>query len=100
MLDNLNTKQKRIIGLVGIVLLIFVSIFYYNKTNDNDTINVDESMLIANNSTEEDNKEKENEDIIVVHITGAVKMPGVVKLPEGSRMEDAIEKARRINRRQ
>ena len=28
-----------------------------------------------------------------MHITGAVKTPGIVKLPEGARIEDAIDKA-------
>ena len=37
-------------------------------------------------------KDTENEQIIV-HITGAVKVPGIIKLKQGSRIEDAVEQA-------
>ena len=47
-------------------------------------------MLSIENNTKENEGSKE---LVIVHITGAVKMPGIVKLPEGARIEDAIDKA-------
>lgn len=96
MLDNLNTKQKKIIGVIGIAILIALCAFFYTKSNNN-TIDVNDDILIQNNYTEENKSNEEIQNMIIVHITGAVKTPGVVKLQEGSRMEDAIEAARRIN---
>ena len=39
------------------------------------------------------NENNTNDDIVIIHITGSVKNPGIVKLKEGSRIEDAIESA-------
>lgn len=47
-------------------------------------------MLSIENNTKENEGSKE---LVIVHITGAVKTPGIVKLPEGARIEDAIDKA-------
>ena len=96
MLNNLETKQKKIIGIVGIVIIILLGIFFYNKINTKEEVDLEEDILISNNSSKESVQEEQG--IIVVHITGAVKTPGVVRLPEGSRIEDAIEQARRFNR--
>ena len=93
MLDNLNAKQKKILGIIGITIFIILGIFFYNKTNTKDTVELNEEMLISNNMTKENTSSEETAEIIVVHITGSVKKPGVVKLPEGSRMEDAIDAA-------
>ena len=94
MLENLTNKQKKIIITVGIVVLIGVIYFIYNKFGNVPNISESEEILISdsnssyNTSTNETNS---SEDIIVVHIAGAVKNPGIVKLKEGSRLEDAIE---------
>ena len=37
--------------------------------------------------------ENEKKEQVIIHITGSVKNPGIVKLKEGSRIEDAIEAA-------
>lgn len=99
MLDNLSTKQKKIIGTIGIIALVILSVFFYNRTSNQNTVDVEESILVANKLEEENTLKQDDEETIVVHITGAVKIPGVVRLKEGSRMEDAIQEARRINRR-
>lgn len=91
MLDNLNSKQKKIVVIVGIIVVIGIIYFIYNK-NENKDIEIDEEILIENNKTEDEiNNEETNE--IVIHITGEVNNPGIIKLKEGSRIEDAIEKA-------
>ena len=40
-----------------------------------------------------ENVEKEQEEMIVVHIAGEVKKPGIVKTKEGARIADIIEEA-------
>lgn len=91
MLDNLNSKQKKIVIIVGIIVVIGIIYFIYNK-NENKNIEIDEEILIENNKTEDEiNNEETNE--IVIHITGEVNNPGIIKLKEGSRIEDAIEEA-------
>ena len=93
MLDNLNSKQKRVVLIIIIVVVIVIIIYIYNS-NKIDNSELDEDMLVISNS---ENNTIENiteeKDMIIVHITGAVKTPGIVKLEEGSRIEDAINKA-------
>ena len=72
---------------------MFIS-FIYNKNQTKDDTILENDILITNTST--NNNLVENEfakDLVVVHITGSVKNPGIVKLSEGSRIEDAIQAA-------
>jgi len=93
MLDNLNSKQKKILLIIIIIVVTGIIIYIYNS-NKVDNSELSEDMLVVGNSI---NNTIENitdeKDMIIVHITGAVKTPGIVKLEEGSRIEDAINKA-------
>lgn len=95
MLENLTIKQKKILVIIGIIVNIGILYFIYNKSYKSEKIDLDENILVSNNVSNVDNSEIKNsqddKDIIVVHITGAVKNPGIVKLEEGSRIEAAIE---------
>ena len=93
---NLSKKQKIIISIVIIILFTLVLIYVYQN------LYVDDSEIILsnniNNVTENTNEietieEKNDEEIVVVHIIGEVNNPGVVTLPEGSRIIDAINMA-------
>ena len=90
MLDNLDNKQKKIVIIVGIIIIIGILYFIYNGIDKKSTDQIDNNMLSIENNTKENEESKE---LVIVHITGAVKMPGIVKLPEGARIEDAIDKA-------
>jgi competence protein ComEA len=92
MLDNLSLKQKKIIGIVGIIIVVVIIYFVYNR-KENDSIDVNEDILVQNNTNTSISSEEEIKDTIIIHIAGAVKTPGVVELEEGARMEDAIEAA-------
>ena len=88
---NLNKKQK--IMLVITLIIIIGCIFYYIYAKDEKTeINLENNLEIQN-ITEEQNKENFN-NTIFVHVSGAVNKEGVVELEMGSRMSDAINKAR------
>ena len=90
MFDNFSIKQKRIIIIVAII--ISVGIMYYIYSNAGNKIEIsNEEMLIQKNAVLSENKKEEEE--IVIHITGSVKIPGIVKLEEGARIKDAIEAA-------
>ena len=94
MLDNLSLKQKKIIIIIGALVLVGIMYFIFNK-NEKQNIITDENILIGNSEQNAiiDEKTEDIEDMIVIHITGAVKKPGIVRLQDGSRIEDAIEKA-------
>ena len=97
MLENLTSKQKKIIVIIGIVVASIVMYFIYQKAGSTQFIDEDDEILISKNismSNQIDTRDKEDlDEMIVVHIAGSVKSPGVVKLKQGARMEDAIEKA-------
>jgi competence protein ComEA len=94
MLDNLNKNQKRILIVIIIVVSIGFIYYIYNKIGKNENIDLDENILVTNNLTQEDNKNTQDEqEYVIVHITGSVKTPGIVKLKQGSRIEDAIQSA-------
>jgi competence protein ComEA len=89
MLEFLTQKKKIIIIVLAIIIL--GGYYIYNSSKDYNTIEETQEILVASNTTE--TKEDEEEDMIAIHITGAVKTPGVVKVKEGSRIEDVIEVA-------
>ena len=92
MLDNLSLKQKKILIIITIIVGIGVMYFIYNKLGTNSQ-EIEENIMVQNNSNSAKEETEQEKEQIIVHITGAVKEPGIVRLDEGSRMEDAIEKA-------
>lgn len=90
MLDNLTKKQKIIVIAIAGIVAIGIMYFIYNKNQVKEDINIEDEILVNNVITNENNT---NDDIVIIHITGSVKNPGIVKLKEGSRIEDAIESA-------
>ena len=87
MLEFLKEK-KLIIGTI-IIILIGGIMYVYNSNNQYEIIG-EESKKLEDTMEEEKNHE---ESIVIIHVAGAVKRPGIVKLKEGSRIEDAIKEA-------
>ena len=83
-------KEKKLI--IGALLIIILGggIYIYNL-NDEDVSIVNNNEILESEEDEIDKKEQDNN--IVVHVAGEVKKPGIVRLEEGSRLEDAINKA-------
>ena len=77
--------MKKIIYIIIITLIIVGLIYTKIKENKYEEIKIEETNI---NNIEE----KENE-LIKIHIAGAVILPGVIELNEGSRITDAIEMA-------
>lgn len=90
MLDNLTKKQKIVVIAIAGIVVIGIMYFIYNKNQVKEDINIENEILVNNVITNENHI---NDDIVIIHITGSVKNPGIVKLKEGSRIEDAIESA-------
>ena len=87
MLKNFNLKQNKTIIIIGIVIIIGMIVYFFNN-NQLEKSNINDEILISNNTSNEKSTNNEEENIIVIHITGAVKEEGVVKLKEGARVID------------
>lgn len=88
MLEFLKQNKK----IVIIVIIIIILIVGYFKTSKEDKI-VEESQILNTSESVANTDENSIDSQIIVHIAGAVKKSGIVKLQEGSRIEDAIELA-------
>ena len=112
-MNNLTTKQKIILAIVACIMLSIIGIYGYTTLhNEDDFVDLeyneiaDNTELASNSEIEEKNQLIENsqsiendesmqsdEKQIIVHITGAVQKVGILKLPEGARIADAIDAA-------
>ena len=88
-MEFLNKKQKIIIGIIGVIMLLFIGHYIINKTENSEYLEFDEEEVI---NTQEEIIEK-NENEIIVHITGEVENEGIVKIEKDSRLVDVIEEA-------
>lgn len=94
----MNISRKNIIIAAIILLLVIVSAGYgiFKNTSSNQIVVETEDPMKkgSTNLTEEDNgvKEGQNADIFI-HVIGAVNNPGLVKIPLGSRISDALQAA-------
>lgn len=85
----IENKKILIIGIAIIILiLLFMIKIIDNKYQKNNSTN---SEYISSIETEKE--EAFQEEKIIIYITGEVNKEGVIELPEGSRIADAIEKA-------
>lgn len=97
--------KKIILYSILLIIVIIVGIFliYIEENNKNkgdiiEQINEENNNVETNNKNNiedsiENNTENEIENKIVIHIIGQVVNPGIVKIKEGARVIDAIEKA-------
>lgn len=90
-MQNMNLKTKIIIAVGAIIIAITVGIYFYKTTQDNSEVEITEDNFATNTAVENSNEAVEENNTIVVHITGEVNYPGVVVLKEGARVVDAIE---------
>lgn len=89
---NLSKKQLIILILVGGVIVFVIGYYIYTTTSNEGYEQLD-IISEEKNTQNKENVENEQEDIIVVHIAGEVKKPGIVKIKEGARIADIIEAA-------
>lgn len=85
-------KEKKNYLIVGAIIVLIIIYCIYNNFSTNDEL-IEEQNILESSEDSEENVNDEDEEIIVIHVTGAVNTPGIVRLEEGSRIEDAIEAA-------
>ena len=81
-------KQRKIVIIIGILVIILVGWKIYDSSNFETE---EESQIIDSNT--QDSKTEDEEELVIVHVTGEVKKPGVVRVKEGSRVEDIVKAA-------
>ena len=89
---NLSKKQLIILIAIGGVIIFVIGYYLYTTTSNESYEQLDIISEEQDNQNKE-NVEKEQEEMIVVHIAGEVKKPGIVKTKEGARIADVIEEA-------
>lgn len=82
-----NLKKMIILGIIVVIIIIYC-VYNYIKENKYEEV-IQEDVYIS----VKENKIQEEKNIIILHITGAVKNPGIVQIEEGARLIDAIEAA-------
>ena len=85
-------EKKNFIIIVGIIIILIIYYFLNFNTNTEENFTKGDMLQVVED-TDDDIDQENDEDVIVVHIIGGVKKPGIVKLKEDSRIEDAIEAA-------
>lgn len=87
----LENKEKIIIAIIGVILIISLVVYFLDKEDGEEYIEINNE--IASLTDEEIVEEIDESEEIILHIIGAVKNPGIVKIKEGSRIVDVIEAA-------
>lgn len=82
-----NFEKSIFLGVI--VIIIIGGVIYYNHRRENNSINENTEEIYY----ETKEKTEEQENFIVIHITGEIKTPGIIKIKENSRLADAIEAA-------
>lgn len=95
-MDILNKKQKIIFMIIVICILLFIGGYIMSKANKSgytelEIENNESNIGITENET--NNIEELEDKEIIIHVTGAVKKQGIVKVKQDSRISDVIDKA-------
>lgn len=93
----INLSKKQLAIMIGIgAIMIFVIVYYIYKISIPEE-SYEQLDIVSENNQEQNKENVENEleeiDLIIIHIAGEVKNPGIVKIKEGARIADVIEKA-------
>ena len=94
-------KKDNIVYIIIIVLFLIIGYQYYENKNyekseflDINTAELSSNKIKSKNSNEVlIGKEEEENKEIIIHISGAVKNPGILKMDSSKRIVDAVELA-------
>ncbi len=93
-MEFLNKKQKIILLVLAVIMIIFIGYYIIQKTEKYNYIELE--TLEEDTSSEnisEINEEEIAEEEIIVHITGEVENTGIIKINKNARLADVIDKA-------
>ena len=85
--------RKQLIVLLTIIAIVAAITYYVDESGKSvelEAASTNENMTVSPRTVENGNK-------LVVYVTGAVNSPGVIELPEGSRIVDAVNKCGGMN---
>ena len=85
-MNMLNQKQKIIVVIAIIIAIGIIAYYYINSTKD---VYSYQGEALKSEETQEENEEEK----IIVHITGAVQKEGIVEVKENARINDVINNA-------
>ena len=101
MLENLNKKQKIVFILIIIFMICIIIYYIYSSLNNINYTSITEEnyneLLVDQEDENEDelnisiDKNVTETNEIIIHVSGSIKEEKIVSLPEGSRVNDAIE---------
>lgn len=86
---KLQRNQQIAILVVSAIFLFGAGFQYARWTSEANDVNV----VSEANASSVENESQKSENMIFVDISGAVENPGLYQFPEGSRVDDALEKA-------
>lgn len=83
-MEILNKKQRIILILLGIVMLIFIGYYFTKKTEDSNysEIQIMEDNNIIQNTISNEEQEDKQKQRIIIHITGEVNNEGIITIEE------------------
>lgn len=84
-----ESKKRLAFILVLAILIVSGSFYFYDQKNKNNEITISPST--SSDAAAGMNKSEKAE--LVVYISGAVNKPGLIRVPAGSRVADAVEYA-------
>lgn len=87
----MKNKSKTIIIVVVIMALVFIAYSQKNLKNESDFKSLNDLSLKESSIASKSNNKKATK--VIVHLSGAVKNPGVYKLTESDRLIDLIKAA-------
>ena len=88
---NISQKQLIIIIIIGVIIIGSIGYYIYNSKSENSYEQL-ETISEEQDTKNEENVENDEEEI-VIHIAGQIKKPGIIRIKEGARIADIIEKA-------
>ncbi len=95
-MEILNKKQKAVVFVIVSLIVLFIAYYILQKTTNSETIFLEiENESDSYTEIEETKEIEKDEEInqIAIHIIGAIKQQGIVKVNKGSRISDVIEAA-------
>ena len=89
-MNNFDNKQKIILIIICILIIMGIIYYIYGKDEDYESIEYEDNEVSTLNKESKDSEQTEK---IIVHITGCVNNQGIVELDAPARLKDAIDAA-------